>query len=265
MKRGVFAGVLGLSNRRSSVSGEKLEAKEGKDISGLVNFSDADLLLEKMLGEHESAPVGPEEAARDSQGPAPGTHLAPTEAKISDVDMLEAFGGCLTPEESSNPSIAQPEPEAEPPQPSPAQGGAEARPSEAPGQREAEGLERVEVEERSEEAAVEEAAWQQQEEEETAPLPGEVESTTPKQAEDDEEEDDDDNDENTYVLPADMEEWSKLFELVASQVSARTLADHELEEARGLLDLEGKILSEELEKQIQVFNRLCALANVQMT
>ena len=77
----------------------------------------------------------------------------------------------------------------------------------------------------------------------------------------------DEAEESTYVLPADKEEWTKLFELVRSQVAANSLSSEEMLEAKRLLPYEKNIHDEgfSIEKQVEIFNSLCTLSNLQMS
>ena len=73
-------------------------------------------------------------------------------------------------------------------------------------------------------------------------------------------------DETTYVLPANLSEWGKLFEMVKSQMDSGTLSNNRAGaiEAKTLLKNQNKITSLPLEEQVRIFNRLCSLANIQV-
>jgi len=73
-------------------------------------------------------------------------------------------------------------------------------------------------------------------------------------------------DETTYVLPANLSEWGKLFEMVKSTMDSGTLSGNRTgtAEAKALLKNQTKITSLPLEEQVHIFNRLCSLANIQV-
>ena len=81
----------------------------------------------------------------------------------------------------------------------------------------------------------------------------------------DEEGKESDTEEKTYVLPADIEEWQKLFELVESEKERKTLTPEEEETAGRLLAFRDDILNIEIEKQLEIFVSLCKIGNVQIT
>ena len=73
------------------------------------------------------------------------------------------------------------------------------------------------------------------------------------------------SEETTYVLPANLDEWGKLFDMVRSQMNSGTLSNRSgTPEARNLLKHQHNITTLPLEQQVHVFNRLCSLANIQV-
>ncbi|KAF2350594.1 Zinc finger C2H2-type [Trinorchestia longiramus] len=70
--------------------------------------------------------------------------------------------------------------------------------------------------------------------------------------------------ETTYVLPANLLEWCKLFDMVQAQISNGLIKKADVTEARSLLKHQTRITELSLEEQVRVFHRLCSLANIQV-
>lgn len=70
--------------------------------------------------------------------------------------------------------------------------------------------------------------------------------------------------ETTYVLPANLSEWCKLFDMVDSQIGSGSLNESDVPEASSLLKHKNDITVLPLEEQVRVFHRLCNLANIQV-
>lgn len=70
--------------------------------------------------------------------------------------------------------------------------------------------------------------------------------------------------ETTYVLPANLSEWCKLFDMVDSQIGSGSLKKSDVPEAKQLLKHQDDINVLPLEEQVRVFHRLCNLANIQV-
>jgi hypothetical protein len=74
----------------------------------------------------------------------------------------------------------------------------------------------------------------------------------------------DEQEETTYVLPANLSEWCKLFDMVQGQINSGLIKKSDVAEARSLLKHQNDITELALEEQVRVFHRLCSLANIQV-